>query len=210
MPLWVHRVPPSRLFSARGAPSWTQSARRSKSGCVAKRRRKFQYPDCPLREAMCSVGRRTSLFWIVHGRTRISTSLQSLHGVVSGNPPSLIIGFDAWQLNSIALRNSSLDGLSTGRGQVEALRLRMNFLTLLSPGLEIQIQGSEQRGRRERGSRSWSRIGEPYWCWMVWSRCKIRPVHKKDGYVNLRSKRSYANSLPSLGALRDYHTHAGT
>src|SRR5262245_23226875 len=104
-------------------------------------RRKFPWLDYLLQEVTCSVERRISLFWIVRGRTRMSTSLQSLHGVVSGNPPSLIIGFDAWRLNSIALRNSSLGGLSTGRARGEALRLRMNFLTMLSPGLDIQIQG---------------------------------------------------------------------
>src|SRR5215471_14500690 len=92
--------------------------------------------------------RRISLSWIVHGQTRRSTSLQSLPGQGSGSPPSLTIGFDGWPLNSIALRNSFLVGLSTGRGQVEVLRLQMNFLMRLSPGLEIQIHSSERPGRR--------------------------------------------------------------
>src|SRR6516225_4793501 len=123
-----------------------QSRKRCKSRRVAKRRRKFQYPDCPLREAMCSVGRKISLFWIVHGRTRISTSLQSLPGVVSGNPPSLIIGFDAWQLNIIALRNLFLVGPFIDKAPGVAPRPPMNFLMRLSVGLEIQIHGSAHRG----------------------------------------------------------------
>src|SRR5262249_47555871 len=80
--------------------------------------RKFPWLDYLLQEATCSVERRISLFWIVRGRTRMSTSLQSLHGVVSGNPPSLIIGFDAWRLTSIALRNSSLGCVITTRTPV--------------------------------------------------------------------------------------------
>jgi len=87
---------------------------------------------------MFLVERRISLFWIVLGQTRMSTSLQSLHGAVPGNPPSLAIGSDGWQLNSIALRNSFLVGPFTGRGQVEALRPQMNFLMRLSLGLEIE------------------------------------------------------------------------
>jgi hypothetical protein len=77
-------------------------------------------------------------------------------------------------------------------------RPRMNFWMRLSPGLEIQIHGSELRGRRERDSRSLSPIVEPYWFWMAWSRCKIRLGHKKDGCVNLPSRRSCANSLPLI------------
>ena len=65
----------------------------------------------------------------------------------------------------------------------------MNFLTPLSLGLEIQIHGSERRGRRAKDWRSSSRIVEPYWFWMAWSRSKIRLVHKKDGYVILPSRR---------------------
>ena len=74
----------------------------------------------------------------------------------------------------------------------------MNFLTRLSLGLEIQIHGSERRGRRAKDWRSSSRIVEPYWFWMAWSRSKIRLVHKKDGYVSLPSRRFCASLLPSI------------
>jgi hypothetical protein len=47
---------------------------------------------------MFLVERRTSLFWIVHGQTRMSTSLQLLHGPVSGSPRSSTIGSDGWLL----------------------------------------------------------------------------------------------------------------
>src|ERR1700730_11185911 len=147
---------------------------------------------------MFLVERRISLFWIVLGQTRMSTSLQSLHGAVPGNPPSLAIGSDGWQLNSIALRNSFLVGPFTGRGQVEALRPQMNFLMRLSLGLEIQIHGSELRGRRAKDWQSSSRIVEPYWFWTAWSHYKIRLGHKKDECASLPSRRFCANSLPSI------------
>jgi serine/threonine protein kinase len=50
----------------------------------------------------------------------------------------------------------------------------MNLFTRLSLGLVIQIHGWEGRGRKARDSRSSSRIVEPYWFWMAWSRSKIR------------------------------------
>ena len=68
------------------------------------------------------------------------------------------------------------------------LRPQMNFLMRLSLGLEIQIHGSERRGRRAKDWRSSSRIVEAYWFWTDWSRSKIRLVHKKDGYVSLPSR----------------------
>ena len=43
-----------------------------------------------------------------------------------------------------------------------------------------------------------SRIVEPYWFWMAWSRSKIRLVHKKGAYVSLPSRRFCASSLPSI------------
>jgi hypothetical protein len=128
----------------------------------------------------------------------LSTSLQSLHGAVPGNPPSLTIGSDGWQLNSIALRNSFLVGPFTGRGQVEALRPQMNFLMRLSLGLEIQNRGSARIGRRAKDWRSSSHIAEPYWFWTAWSRSRIRPVRKKDAYVNLPSRHFCANLPPSM------------
>ena len=78
------------------------------------------------------------------------------------------------------------------------LRPPTNFLMRLSTGLEIQIHGSERRGRRAKDWRSSSRIVELYWCWTAWSRSKIRLVHKKDGYVSLASRRFCANSLLSI------------
>src|SRR6516164_10110932 len=68
----------------------------------------------------------------------------------------------------------------------------------LSLGSEIQIHGSEPRGRKARDSRSSLHIVERYWFWMAWSRFKIRLVHKKDGCVSRPSRHSYANSLPSI------------
>src|SRR5580704_18769438 len=107
---------------------------------------------------MFLVERRISLFWTMPGQTRMSTSLRLLHGPVSGSPRSLTIGSDGWLLNIIVLRNSFLAGPSTDRAPMEALRPQMNFLTRLSLGLEIQIQGSERRGRRAKDWQSSSRI----------------------------------------------------
>src|SRR6516164_8329677 len=143
--------------------------------------------------------RRISLSWIVHGQIRMSTSLQSLPGRVLESPRSSTIGSDGWRLSSIAPPNSYLAGRSTDREPVKALRPGMNFLMRPSVGLEIQIHGSERLGRRARDSRSSSRIVEPCLFWMVWSRSKIRLVHKKDGYASLPSRRFCANSLPSKG-----------
>src|SRR5215469_5280666 len=116
-------------------------------------------------------------------------SLQSLPGLGSGSPRSSIIGLGRWLPSIIDPHSSFLAGLSTDRVPVGTRRPQMNFLTRLSVGLEIQVHGSERPGRRERGLRSSSRIAEPYWFWTVWNRCKIRLVHKKDGYVSLPSKR---------------------
>src|SRR5271165_5045027 len=147
---------------------------------------------------MFLVERRISLFWIVHGQTRMSTSLQSLPGLGSGSPRSLTIGSDGWLPTIIVLRSSFLVGLFTDKGPPGDLRLQMNFLRLLSLGLEIQIHGSERPGRRAKDLRSSSRIVEPCLFWMAWSRSKIRPVHKKDAYVTLPSRHFCANSLPSI------------
>jgi hypothetical protein len=96
------------------------------------------------------------------------------------------------------MRSSFLAGPFTDRAAVETLRQQMNFLMRHSTGLEIQIHGSERRGRKAKDWRSSSGIGEPYWFWMAWSPSKIRLVHKKDGYVSLRYRRFCANSLPSI------------
>src|SRR6516225_4052161 len=124
--------------------------------------------------------------------------LRSLPGLVSGSPHWSTIGFEEWLLNVIVLRSSFLAGPFTDRAAAGRLPLRTNFLTLRSLGLAIQIHESEQSGRRVRDWRSSSRIVEHYWFWTVWSRSKIRPVHKKEGYVRLPSRRSCANSLPSI------------
>src|SRR5580693_2551831 len=68
-------------------------------------RRKFQSPDYLLQEAMFLVERRISLFWIVRGQTRMSTSLQSLPGPGSENRRWSTIGFDGWLLNIIVLQS---------------------------------------------------------------------------------------------------------
>src|SRR6266478_3467532 len=125
-------------------------------------------------------------------------SFRSLHGPVSGSPLSLTIGSDGWLLTIIVLQSLFLVGPSTDRAAVGRLRPQMNFLMRLSLGLEIQIHGSERRGRKARDLRSSSRIVEPYWFWMAWSRSKTRLVHKKDAYVSLPSRRFCANSLPSI------------
>src|SRR5258708_4551495 len=112
-------------------------------------------------------------------------SFRSLHGPVSGSPLSLTIGSDGWLLSIIVLQSLFLAGPSTDRAAVGRLRPQMNFLMRLSLGLEIQIHGSEQHGRRAKDWRGWSRIAEPYWFWMAWSRSKIRLVCKKDECENL-------------------------
>src|SRR5271165_949119 len=111
---------------------------------------------------MFLVERRISLFWIVHGQTRMSTSLQSLPGLGSGSPRSLTIGSDGWPQNIIVLQSWFLAGPSTDRAPVAALRLQMNFLMPLFTGLATQIHGLEQHGRRAKDWRSWPRSGEPY------------------------------------------------
>ena len=48
------------------------------------------------------------------------------------------------------------------QGTSGAPRPQMNFLTLLSLGLEIQIHGLERHGRRAKDWRNLSHIVEPY------------------------------------------------
>jgi hypothetical protein len=76
----------------------------------------------------------------------------------------------------------------------------MNFSMLLSTGLEIQIRGSERRGRRAKDWRNSLRIVEPCWFSMAWSRSKIRLGHKKGACVSLLSRRFCASLLPSMTA----------
>src|ERR1700758_1208237 len=125
-------------------------------------------------------------------------SLQSWLGLGSENPRSSTIGSDGWVRTIIVLQSLFSVGPSTDRALVETLRPQMNFLTPLSTGLETQIHGSERRGRRAKDWRSSSRIVEPYWFWMAWSRFKIRLVRKKDGCASLRSRRFCASLLPSI------------
>src|SRR5271157_4110069 len=124
-------------------------------------------------------------------------SLQSLLGLGWASLRSLTTGCDGSLLTIIVLQSLFLVGPSTDRAAVGTLRPQMNFLMRLSTGLEIQIHGSERHGRRAKDWPSSSRIVEPYWFWMAWSRSKIRLVHKKDAYVSLPSRRFCANSLPS-------------
>ena len=93
--------------------------------------RKSPYRDCPLLEAIFSDERRTSLFWTTHGQTRKSTWLPSLPGLGSGSPRWSTIGSDGWLLNSIALHNLFLAGLSTGKGRAKVLHRWMNLPTRL-------------------------------------------------------------------------------
>src|SRR5262249_16825035 len=141
--------------------------------------REFQSRDCPLPEAIFLVERRISLSWTMHGQTRMPMSLPSLPGPGSGSPRWSIIGTAGWLRTVIVLQSLFLVGHSTDRAAGDTLRPRTNFLMLLLPGLEIQIHGSEQPGRRAKDSRSSSRIIGPCWFWMAWSRSKIRQVHKK-------------------------------
>jgi serine/threonine protein kinase len=107
------------------------------------------------------------------------TSLQSLPGLGPESPHSSTIGFEGWQLNTIAPRSSSLAGPFTDRVPVGTLPQQMNFLMPLSLGLATPIRGSEPPGRRANGWQSSSRIVEPCWSWTAWSRFRIRLVHKK-------------------------------
>src|SRR5208337_641076 len=125
-------------------------------------------------------------------------SLPSLPGLVRGSPRWLISGSCGWLLNITVQRNLFLAGPFTDRARVGGHRPPMNFSTPLLHGLEIPIHGSERRGRRAKDWRSSSHIAEPYWFWTAWSRYKIRPVHKKDEYATLPSKRFCANLLLSI------------
>src|ERR1700719_2434107 len=127
-------------------------------------------------------------------------SFQLLHGPASGSPPSSTIGSDGWVRTIIVLQSLFLVGPSTDRAAVGRLRPQMNFLMRLSLGLEIQIHGSERRGRKAKDWRSSSHIVEPYWFWMAWSRSKIRLVRRRDGCVSLPFRRSCANSPPLIRA----------
>src|ERR1700746_1478027 len=100
---------------------------------------------------MFLVEKRISLFWIVHGQTRISTSLQLLPGLGSESRRSLTIGSDGWLLTIIVQQSLFLLGLSTDKAVAERLRPRMNFSMQPSTGLEIRIHGSEPLGRRAKG-----------------------------------------------------------
>src|SRR5262249_10536001 len=108
----------------------------------------------PLQEAKFLVERRISRLWIGLGQRRKSTSLPSLPGLGLESLRSSTIGFEGWQLNTIAPLDSSLAGPFTDRAVAERLRRRMNFLRPLSLGLGIQIHGSERHGRKARDSRS--------------------------------------------------------
>ena len=173
------RKTPSADFACRNSQAasktWTEENFRSQ---IARYRKRCFWSRGGYRFSGC-----------VHGQTRMSTSLQSLPGPVSGSLRSSTIGSDEWLLNIIVLRSSFLAGLSTDRAPAGTLRPQMNFLTLLSLGLEIQIHGSERRGRRAKDWRNSSRIVERYWFWTAWSRSKIRLVHKKDDYAILPSRR---------------------
>ncbi len=91
--------------------------------------------------------------------------------------------------NIIVLLSSSMAGPSTGRALAEALPPQMNFLTLLSLGLEIPIPDWDGVGERRKVGETDRRIVEPCWFWTAWSRSKTRLVRKKDGSAILPSRR---------------------
>ena len=72
--------------------------------------------------------RRISLFWIVRGQRRKSTSLPSLHGLGSGSPRSSTIGSEGWLRNVIVLRNLFLAGPFTDRARLGTLPPQKNCL----------------------------------------------------------------------------------
>src|SRR5271165_5156792 len=147
---------------------------------------------------MFVVERRISLSWMTHGQTSILMSLQLLPGRVLGSPRWSTIGSDGWLLTIIVLQSLFLVGPFTDRAAVGVLRQQMNFLTLLSLGLEIQIHGSERRGKRAKDWPSSSHIVEPCLFSTDWSRSKIRLVHKKDVFVSLLFRRFCASLPPSI------------
>jgi hypothetical protein len=81
----------------------------------------------------------------------MSTSLQSLLGLVSESPHLSTIGSDGWLQTIIVLQSEFLVGPFTDRVPLGTLRPRMNFLMLLLTGLAIQIPASEtawEKGER--------------------------------------------------------------
>jgi hypothetical protein len=76
----------------------------------------------------------------------------------------------------------------------------MNLLTLPSTDLEIQIHGSERSGRKAKDWQSSFHVVGLYWFSTVWSRFRIRLVHKKDEYAILLFRRSFASLLLLIGA----------
>src|SRR6516225_12250193 len=123
--------------------------------------------------------------------------LPSLPGQGWENLRLLTIGSDGWLPSIIVLRSWFLAGLSIGRAPGERLRPQMNFLMSLLRGLEIQIQGSERRGRRVKDWRNSSRFAGLCLFWMAWSRSRIPLVHEKGGYENLPCRRFCASLQPS-------------
>src|ERR1700751_6037899 len=99
---------------------------------------------------MFLVERRISLFWIVRGQTRMSTSLRSLPGLELESPRSLTIGCDGWLLNIIVQRSYVFAGPFIDKAPAGNLRRLMSFLTLPSCGLATQIHVSELRGKRAK------------------------------------------------------------
>ena len=92
-------------------------------------RRRFRVARLPVTgKSMFLVERRISLSWIVHGQTRMSTSLQSLPGLGSESPRSLTIGSDGWPLTIIVLRSWCLAGLFIGRAPAGSTSSADEFL----------------------------------------------------------------------------------
>ena len=126
-------------------------------------------------------------------------SLRLLPGPVSGSRRSSTIGSDGWLLNIIVLRELVFgwsfyrQGTSGGTSSADEFLDAALHLVWRSRSTDRNGMGE---GRKIGEARS--RIGEPYWFWMAWSRSKIRLVHKKDGYAILPFRRFCASLLLSI------------
>ena len=109
------------------------------------------------------VGRKISLSWMTHGQIPHVNVVTIVAWAGVGKSTLVNHWLRRWLPNTIVLQSSFLAGLSTDRVPVGTLRPPMNFLMRLFVGLEIQIHGLEQLGKRVKDWRSSSRIVEPCW-----------------------------------------------
>ena len=101
------------------------------------------------------VERRISLSWMMHGQTSDVNvvTIVAWAGVGKSTLVNHWLRTDGCRTLSFCGARFWLVLLQAGHA-AEAPRPQMNFLTLLSLGLEIQIHGSERRGRRAKDWRS--------------------------------------------------------